>query len=71
MKKFTIGLGANRLLRSGFRRWQEQATSSSLVKEMHEEGAVRIEEANYRSELRNIKELMNHEGYDDQDITKA
>ena len=32
---------------------------------MYEEGTVRLEEANYRSQLRNIKELMNNEGYDE------
>ena len=51
--------------------WKEAAAKSSLAKELNEEGPVREEDFNYKSELKNINRMLKDEGYDDQEIGQA
>lgn len=51
--------------------WKEAAAKHSLAKELNEEGPVREEDFNYKSELRNINRMLKDEGYDEQDIGQA
>jgi hypothetical protein len=45
--------------------WKEAAAKRSLAKELNEEGPVREEDFNYKSELRNINRMLKDEGYDE------
>jgi hypothetical protein len=36
-----------------------------LANDLYEEGPVREEDFNYKSELRNLKDMLDSEGYDD------
>lgn len=42
-----------------------------LAKDLYETGPVREQDYLYKSELRNIKDLMKNEGYDEEDMGKA
>lgn len=43
----------------------------SLTQHLNEEGPVRDQDFGYRSELRNIKDLMKAEGYDQSEMENA
>ena len=58
-------------LRDFFVRWRENSTKLMLAKDLYETGPVREQDYLYKSELRNIKELMKNEGYDEEDTGKA
>ena len=43
----------------------------TLATDLYETGPVREQDYHYKSELRNIKDLMKSEGYDEEDTGKA
>ena len=71
LQKVVIGLNNAQKMRSYFIQWKEQSEKKTLIKELNEEGPVREQDFNYRSELRNIKDLMKEEGYDGEDLDGA
>jgi hypothetical protein len=58
-------------MRDFFLRWKENSEKAMLAKDLYETGPVREQDYLYKSELRNIKELMKNEGYDEEDTGKA
>jgi hypothetical protein len=58
-------------MRDFFHRWRENSTKVMLAKDLYETGPVREQDYLYKSELRNIKDLMKNEGYDEEDTGKA
>lgn len=58
-------------MRDFFGRWRENSTKVMLAKDLYETGPVREQDYLYKSELRNIKDLMKNEGYDEEDTGKA
>jgi len=58
-------------LRDVFQRWRYQTEQKSLAIELHEEGPIREQDFNYKSELRNLKDMLTYEGYDDAEMFKA
>lgn len=71
LKRLTVTLNQGRRMRDFFQQWKEQAEKEALAKDLYEGGQVRLQDANYKSELKNIKDLLQKEGYDDSEITKA
>ena len=58
-------------VRHFFQRWREAACERTLALEMHEEGPIREQVFELKAEFKNLKGLMNEEGYDDKDMHQA
>lgn len=71
LKKLTVEQNLSKSLRGFFLKWKEQSEKEALSRELYEAGQIRQQDNAYRSELRNIKEMMSNEGYDEQDINQA
>ena len=71
MQKTVLSLNHVKHLRNYFVQWKHQAENYSLSIELYEEGPVREQDFNYKSELRNIKDMMKEEGYDGEDLDGA
>ncbi len=71
LKSFTILHNIGNKLRHFFLRWKEGSDERALEKEMLEEGPVREEVFEAKAEFKNLKKLLEQEGYNDKEIQKA
>lgn len=46
------------MMRNFFNQWREQAEKEALSKDLYEAGQVRLQDVSYKSELKNIKDLL-------------
>jgi hypothetical protein len=58
-------------LRQAFQSWRDRSDKSSLAIELYEEGPIREQDFNYKSEMSNLKDMLIQEGYDDSEIARA
>ena len=67
-KSFAILHSIGNKLRHFFLKWRDASNEKTLALEMHEEGPVREEVFESKAVLKNLKEFMTKEGYDEKEI---
>ena len=54
-----------------FQKWKESSNERTLALEMHNEGPVREQVFELKAQFKNLKGLMNEQGYDEKDVQDA